>query len=250
MRTLTAPVLALCLLVPGAHAAEPDIPPLSGPVVDSANVISAQYGAAIAALAKELEQKTGAELAVLTVATTAPLSEFDYGLAVLDRWQLGKKDQDNGLLLLVAIEDRRIRFFTGYGLEGILPDGRLGAILDEHIVPVLKAGDIGGGLYAGAYAAASVIAGDANVQLTGVAPPPARRRTTGRRGIASLLPLLFMAMPGLLFGRRRRHRMGYLPVFWGGGFGGGGFGGGMGGGFGGGFGSGGGFGGGGAGRGW
>lgn len=244
MRAFAAYALVLCLVASIADAAQPPIPPLSGPVVDTANVIASEHRAAITALARELEHATGAELAVLTVASTAPLTEFDYGLLVLKQWQLGKKDRDNGLLLLVAVEDRRIRFFTGYGLEGILPDGRLGAILDEHIVPALRAGDIGAGLYAGVYAAASVIAAEAGVQLTGVAPPSDPRRPSRRRTIAPLLPLLFMMLPGLLFGRRRRRGLGYPPIFWGGGFGGGL------GGMGGGFGGRGGFGGGGAGRGW
>lgn len=240
------PVAGLTLVVAAAALAKEGaiIPGRTGPVVDNASVLPASHEAAIASLARELKAKTGAEMAVLTVKSVAPLDEFSYGMQVVEAWKLGQADKDNGLLLLVAIEERRIRFFTGYGLEGILPDGKTGAILDQHVVPHARRGDFGTAVYNGMAAAASVIAADAGVELTGVAPYQARSRR--RTGNPFALPyLLFFGLPGL-FMRGRRRRMMFMPLFFGGGFGGGGFGGGFGGG---GFGMGGGFGGGGAGRG-
>ena len=67
---------------------------------------------------------------MLTVESTAPEDIFDYGLRVAEAWQLGSREKDDGLLLVVASRDRKLRFFTGYGLEGVLPDGKLGRILD------------------------------------------------------------------------------------------------------------------------
>ncbi|HWP65328.1 MAG TPA: TPM domain-containing protein, partial [Candidatus Limnocylindria bacterium] len=148
---LAAPVLAL----------GPPIPPLAGPVVDQAGIIDPASRRRITELALDLERRTGAELAVLTMPSVAPLTAFDYGMQVVDAWKLGKKDRDDGLLLLVVLEPREVRMFTGYGLEGTLPDGRVGAILDEWVVPHFKRGAYGDGIYAGLAAAAAAITGDA-----------------------------------------------------------------------------------------
>lgn len=241
------------------------IPPLTGPVVDQAGVIDGARARAIADLAFELKQKTGAEIGVLTVRTTAPEDVFTYGMRVADAWKLGSAEKDDGLLLVVATGDRKAHFFTGYGLEGILPDGKLGGILDEYVVPGFRQGDYGGGVYAGVHAAAEVIAADQGVTLSGAPAQPVRRRA--RRGPSPFAWIWILIVLWLLFGRggrRRRRGIHVFPPFFGGGFGsrgGGDFGGTLGGGFGGGFGGGGGgfggfggggggFGGGGAGRGW
>jgi uncharacterized protein len=249
--------------VPAPEAAPPawtpSVPPLSGPVVDTAGVLSPAEERAIVTLVTELERKTTAEIAVLTVGSTAPLDPFDYGLRVAESWKLGKQGRDNGLLLLVAVGDRKVRFFAGYGLEGILPDGKLGAILDDYVTPHFRAGDYGGGIQAGVRAAAQEIADDAGVTLEGE-PLRAPRTPAPQVDLVWLLLFLFLfVLPLVLASRSRgRRRRWFFPIFFGGGrfgggFDGGGFGGGFGDGFGGGgggFGGGGRFGGGGAGRGW
>jgi uncharacterized protein len=233
----------------GAPGIGPPVPELTGRVVDSANVIAAGEANAVENLSRELEQKTGAQIAVLTIPTVKPLEPFDYGMQVVDHWKLGSAEKDDGLLLLVVTEDRRVRFFQGYGLEGILPDGKLGRILDDYVTPLFKQGRIGAGIHAGMRAAADVIAADAGVELTGQPVAPVRTQSRGltpqqvRFLLLVLIVVLVIGSQG--GGGRRRLRGG--PVYWGGGGFGGGFGGGWGGGFGGG---GGGFGGGGAGRGW
>jgi uncharacterized protein len=226
------------------------IPPLSGPVVDTAHVISPAHARAIEDLARELQAKTGAEIAVLTLPSTAPEDAFAYGMRVVDAWKLGSAEHDDGLLLLVVVDDRQVRFFQGYGLEGILPDGRLGEILDRQVVPRLRAGDPGGAIRSGLAAAADVIARDRGIVLDGTAAAlggPAR----GANGLDAGTVLLLMLVVGVLVAiavaepRQYRGGHGLPPVFRGGfrgGFGGGGFGGG--------FGRGGGFGGGGVGRSW
>jgi uncharacterized protein len=241
----------------GPRGVGPPVPELTGRVVDAANVISAEHAAATENLSRELEQKTGAQIAVLTVKSIAPLDAFDYGMKVVDRWKLGSEEKDDGLLMLVVVAERRVRFFQGYGLEGILPDGTLGAILDDYVTPEFKQERIGAGVYGGMRAAAEVIAADAGVQLTG---QPARKVSRARsHGMTPekvrFLLLVFIILAAIFSqggGRGGGRRIRGGPVYWGGGGFGGGFGGGWGGGFGGGGfgGGGGGFGGGGAGRGW
>jgi uncharacterized protein len=251
------------------------IPPLGGPVVDTTGTLSPEVRRRIEALALEVQQKTGAELAVLLVRTTRPEDVFSYGMRVAEAWKLGRRPRaggpnvgggDNGLLFVVALDDRKMHMFTGYGLEGILPDGRVGEILDRFVVPAFREGNVGAGVYRGLRAAAEVIAAEAGVELTGKpllrAPGPPAIAVHPLVLLGVVVAVLLLTAAAARQAPRGRRRRRYGPVFWGGGFGdwgqrGGGFGsggfgggGGGGGGFGGGFGGGGSFGGGGAGRGW
>jgi uncharacterized protein len=239
--------------LPPAQSASPraqGIPPLDGPVVDTAGILDAGDKRAIESIAYEVKQKTSAEIAVLTVRTTAPLDEFTYGMKVTSAWKLGSAEKDDGLLLLVAVDDHRARFFTGYGLEGVLPDGRLGLILDRFVIPHFKAGDYRGGIRAGMTEIARIL----ETEYGGEAEKRPRATASGGIATAILLAAIVVFLMVLSSGTPYRRRR-YPPIFWGGGGFGGGFGGGGGGfgggGFGGGFGGGGGgFGGGGAGRSW
>jgi len=249
---------ALSVLIAAAAAAQ--IEPPQGVVTDRAGVIDAPIQRQITQLIQELQQKTGAEIAVLTVDTTAPLDDFTYAMRVAEAWKPGDAREDTGVLVLVAVKDRKVRILTGYGVEGVLPDGLVGEIQDRHILPEFRAGRFGAGILAGVTALAQRIAVERGVTLTG-APPAAARA----RGEQTPIPLWVIALAVVVLiliasqagggpgGRLRRGRRGG-PVIIPGGFGGGGggeFPGGFGGG-GGGFGGfgGGGFGGGGAGRSW
>jgi uncharacterized protein len=254
MRSLALAVVALAATFAAAQS-EPVVPTPRGFVTDTANVIPTDVRVRIDALAEELRAKTGAEIAVLTVQTTAPLDDFSYAMKVVDTWHPGRKKDDTGLLVLLAVRDRKLRVLTGYGLEGILPDGLVGQIQDEDMVPALKSGRIGDALEQGVRAFAARIAADKGVTLTGVPPPRAREEEPQSLGGLLLIFLVLIVFIWLVsrsfggsgsgFGGRRRRGV-FLPGgYWGGG---GGFGGGGGGGFGG-FG-GGSFGGGGAGRSW
>lgn len=255
-RVVATIILLLASTVGVADTTFAPVPPLSGPVVDTAHVISPDTKRAIDELARELRAKTGAELAILTIPSVAPETTFDYGMRVVDTWKLGSAEKDDGLLLLVVTSEHGVRFFQGYGLEGILPDGRLGEILDRRVLPALRSGDYGAGIHAGLRSAAEVIAADRGVTLGGTSTD-ALRPVFGapELDLATLLLLLLVVgvVVAIVSSQPRDHRRhgGLPPVFrggFGGGFGGGGFGGGFGrGGFGGG---GGGFGGGGAGRSW
>ncbi len=253
MRKLLA---TLALLLVAAAATGQEIAPPQGLVNDRAGVIDAATRAKLTALLTELQQKTGAEIAVLTVDSTAPLDDFTYAMRVADQWKIGKRGEDTGLLVLVAAGDRKIRVQTGYGLEGILPDGLVGNIQDREMRPEFRAGRMGEGIWRGVAAYAQRIAQARGVELTGLpAPRAAPPQAEIPLWVILLVVLLVFVVTARLGGGGSGLRGGRRggPVIVPGGFGGGGGGGfggfgGGGGGFGG-FG-GGGFGGGGAGRSW
>jgi len=123
-----------------ARAVDPPIPAPQGYVTDLAGVISPDARERITRIAEGLKTQTGSEIAVLTVQTTAPLDDFTYAMQVADAWKVGSRGQDTGVLVFLATKDRKLRILTGYGVEGILPDGLVGAIQDQEMVPALKAG--------------------------------------------------------------------------------------------------------------
>jgi uncharacterized protein len=246
---LAAPLLAALAV---AAPAQVPIPTPQGFVTDTAGVIDAPTRARLTRLLEELQQKTGAEIAVLTVDSTQPLDDFTYAMQVAEAWKPGKKGEDTGVLVLVPVKDRKLRVLVGYGLEGTLPDGLVGAIQDREMVPEFRAGRIGEGIWRGVNAMANRIAAERGVTLTGAAPPRpvARAERPVPLWAIVLIVVVLMLIASRGGGGRRLRRGRGGPVFMPGGGGGGGFGGfgGGGGGFGG-FG-GGGFGGGGAGRSW
>lgn len=146
-----------------------DAPKPDGRVNDFANVIPEDYRAKLDALIRETDEKTSAEIAVVTVDSIAPLDENAYARMLFDTWKIGKKGKDNGVLILLAVKERRWRVETGYGLEGILPDGRCGELGRSYMVPLFKAGNYAEGLYRGTAAVAGIIAKDANVTIDSLA---------------------------------------------------------------------------------
>jgi uncharacterized protein len=226
--------LAVLLLLASAAvcaAEEPSIPKPAGYVSDTAGVMG-EWAAKTEALCREIEGRTTSEIAVLTVKTTVPLDAQQYAQQVFDRWKIGKKGKDNGVLILVAVDDRKMWIATGYGVEGVLPDGKVGEIRDRVLLPMFRQSRYGEGIFLGAKAVGSVLAG-------GQVDAP-KREQKGKRFslpldlILFLLFGVFILIRGIFsdfFGSRRRHGGGaYLGGFGGGGFGGGGFGG-FGGGF-------------------
>jgi uncharacterized protein len=235
--------LALVLQVSVARALE--VPPLQGRVNDHAGVLPAQDKAALEARLEAYERKTGHQLAILIVPSLEGDPLEDFTIRVGEAWKLGRKGADDGIILFVAVNDRKIRIEVGYGLEGELPDALAERIRREVIVPAFRAGDMPGGI-ARAVSAITAATGGEGEAL----PPQQRVRRDNSRGISPyflLIVVLFLFLGG---GRG----MGGFIVgsALGGGFGRGGFGGGGGGSRGsGGFrGGGGGFGGGGASGGW
>jgi uncharacterized protein len=258
-RALLAAVPALLLLLPAAAArvrADADstqvaIPAPQGFVNDVAGVLDELTKAKLEGFLDQLMRKTGVQFAVLTVRSTAPLDPGDYKVRVFESWKIGKQGKDDGLLLLVALDQRAVRFETGYGLEGTLPDGWQSRMVRAEMVPLLRQGDYGGAITRGVLASAGRIAAEKGVTLEW---DGRELRYAGGRGgampgwvLALVIFLVVMSVMGGLGRRGPRPRGGgWMGPMWGGfggglggwggrgGFGGGGFGGGSFGGFGGG----------------
>jgi len=225
-------------------AAPAELPELTAPVNDFANVIDNNSEREIDRRVRALQAASGDVVVVATVQTYKPYADIDeYAVKMFENGGrgIGDKGKDNGLLVVVAVDDRRIRIEVGYDLEQFVTDGFAGETIRDLITPQFRNGHYGEGLLAGTTALINRIADRRGVTLQDVPPPPASRRTTGS-GFPWWI-IIVHAIAGRLRGSRRQYRR-----RWGGGpwsgwhsgvgpFGGGfrGFGGG-GGGFGGGFG--------------
>jgi uncharacterized protein len=255
---LTALLLSV-VAAPGYGQA--DLPMPTHYVEDYANVINDSDEHSLNGILQELEQKTGVQYIVLTVLSTGGLPIEQFSIELAEKWKLGQKGKDNGMLFVLAKNDRRWRFEVGYGLEGFVTDQYCGRVGRNVLVPYLRKGDYSRGIYEANLQIVQRIATEAGVSLTGVpkvAPAPARETRGRRTGLPCCSILLFLFFMLFLFGglgRGMGRGMGwwfFLPFmmggfgghggygrsgsFGGGSFGGGfgGFGGGMGGGFGGG----------------
>jgi uncharacterized protein len=127
-------------------AAESDVPFLTGHVNDYAHLLSEPARSRLETSLAELEAKTGAQVAVLTVDTIGDESVEDYSMRVAETWKLGQKGKDNGVLVLVAKDDHKMRIEVGYGFEGTLTDARCERIVAELMRPRFRDGDFAGGL--------------------------------------------------------------------------------------------------------
>ncbi len=192
------------MLVCWAFAARADVevPPLTGRVVDRTGTLS---GAEIASLTQNLsnlETRKGSQVAVLIVPTTAPETIEQYSIRVAEAWKIGRKKIDDGALLVIAKDDRKLRIEVGYGLEGALNDVTAKRIIDEIITPKFRNGDFAGGISAGVERIIGVIDGE---KL-----PAAQPRQT--QGSASHIDPLnpFLLIPVLLFGGVMRRMLGRL----------------------------------------
>lgn len=238
--------LILLFLIQPFFAHAQDIPQPSNWVNDFANILERGDADKISSLIEEVEQKTSAEIAVVAVGSIAPYDEKEYARLIFDRWKPGKKGKDNGILVLLAVKERRWRIETGYGVEGILPDGLCGEIGRNYMVPYFKEGRYGEGLYQGVRAIANIIAKDAHITLAALGNfETIATENLPSSGMPNDLPILIIIVLIIIISSLARYRSGYYGGgyyggSWGGGFGGGGFGG-FGGGGGGGGGAGGGF---------
>ena len=149
MNAARASLLALLLCWAGAALALVAVPPLSGRVVDQTGTLTAADVASLTQTLRDLETRKGSQVAVLIVPTTDGEAIEQYALRVAEAWKIGRKKVDDGALLVIAKNDRRLRIEVGYGLEGALTDVTSKRIIDEDITPKFKTGDFAGGVSTG-----------------------------------------------------------------------------------------------------
>jgi len=229
-RLALATVLFLTFSYPTVNHAIDAFPKPQGLVNDFANVIPAQYEQKLMQVTGELLRKTDVPVVVVTMPEIGGEDYNEYANRLYAAWGIGKKGEDRGVLIFVTLKERKVRIETGYGIEGLIPDGLAGEIRDKYIVPYLKQNRFGEGLLNGTLAIASIIAKDARVSLTGqvAVKHPVKRRS-------SLPGLLFMVLFLLALFSMGRRRGGLWPLLllmfmgrgigYGGGFSRGGFGG-------------------------
>lgn len=179
------------------------VPPLSAHVVDQTATLSREQTAALEQTLQAFEASKGSQLAVLIVPTTGEEPIEQYSLRVVEQWKLGRKNVDDGALLLVAKSDRTLRIEVGYGLEGALTDATSKRIISEIIVPRFRQGDFYGGIAAGVDRIIGVINGEP-------LPPPARSSSPSRGGIMQFAPVIFLLV--FVVGGALRMLLGRLPA--------------------------------------
>ncbi len=202
--------LALCVLaLPGigasVHAQDVlPIPPATAQVIDQTGTLSEAQSAALAGKLAALEQQTGTQMVVLLVPTTAPEDIASYAQRVADQWKIGRRDVGDGLVIVVAKADRRVRIEVAKTLEGAIPDLAAKRIISEQLSPAFKAGDYAGGLNAAVDKLSARIKGEA------LPEPKARGSGAGTSGVQweELAMFFFIGVPLLgavltgMFGRK------------------------------------------------
>ena len=210
-------IITAVALLTGACA---QTPAPQGRISDFANVIDESNRRLIGHVISDLEERTTSEMAVVTIDSTKGEAIEDYANRLHNQWGIGKKGKDNGILLLIAVSDRKLKIEVGYGLEGSVPDGFAGDVIRNTITPHFKQGRFGDGIYAGALRLAQKIETDAGVappqQQSPTAPPtsgtsyagPLARLFAGFAAVMVLGPILFIvAVIVIIVGAARRARI-------------------------------------------
>ena len=168
---------AVMLLAAAAIAPAAEVPYLTGRVVDDAELLSAPAHERVGNLLREQETRTGNQIVVLTVPALDGDRIEEFALKVFDTWKLGRKDRDNGVLLVIVPRERKMRVEVGYGLEGILTDAAASRILQNVMAPHFKAGEFDAGVEQGVMAIVAHLEGRGAPAVA--AEPPAAPAKTG-----------------------------------------------------------------------
>ncbi|MFX1674873.1 YgcG family protein [Paraburkholderia sp. A2WS-5] len=193
-------VLALCMAL-GASAEVP-VPPLTARVTDQTGTLTPEQVSELEQTLQAFEKRKGTQIAVLIVPTTGAETIEQYSLRVVEQWKLGRRQVDDGALLIVAKDDRKLRIEVGYGLEGALNDAISNRIIREIIAPRFREGDFYGGIAAGADQMIRVADGEP-------LPPPQPSTRSGSPDLWKLAPVIFML--AVVFGGVLRSAFGRLP---------------------------------------
>jgi uncharacterized protein len=177
------------------------IPALTARVTDLTGTLSAPEQASLSARLADLDTRKGSQIAVLIVPTVRPEAIEQFAMRVAEQWKLGRKGVDDGVLLLVAKDDREVRIEVGYGLEGVIPDATANRVIDDFILPRFREGDFAGGINAGVQRLIGLVEGE---------PLPPRQATHATDAdIANVLPLVFIL--SLVGGGILRRMLGQFP---------------------------------------
>jgi uncharacterized protein len=204
-----ATILGLTVSVPPLRARQPAPPELTAPVNDFANVISDSQEAELDSLSRKLQAATGDVLVVATVKTFQPFADLQsYANRMFENHGkgVGQKGRDNGLLMVLAVDDRQVWTEVGYDLEGVITDGYSGQTSRETMVPYFRKGDYGGGLVAGATRFVQRIAQARGVTLDGVRTAPVA--DNGGEGGIPLVFIIFLIIIFINIVRAGLHAMG------------------------------------------
>ncbi|WP_386759902.1 TPM domain-containing protein [Lysobacter cavernae] len=151
-------LLLACALVQAQQLVA--IPPLTSPVIDTTGTLDAATRQQLESQALALQQRKGSQLQVLVVPTTMPEDIAQYAVRAFEQWKIGRKGVDDGVLLVVAKDDRRVRIEVGYGLEGAIPDATSARVIQEYLVPKFRSGDYVGGITDATAALVKIIDGE------------------------------------------------------------------------------------------
>ncbi len=235
MRKFINSFLIVSIILPTILFSDITLPEHTGkPVNDFASVISSYYERKINDLSQEVLQKTGTSIVVATVENLNDMNIEQYSTRLFEKWGIGKKGEDKGLLFLLAMNERKVRIEVGYGVEYIITDGMAGQILDQYVIPEFSQGNYGKGFYQGAIYSAGLIAKENDVTITGMPTVTTRTsRTSEEQGGGGIIPILIILFL-IIITRGRILPWLFLGLLMGGGgrgrsMGGGGFGGGFGG---------------------
>ena len=187
-------VLGVALLTGSAQAA-PHFPALTGRVVDDAHLLDAGAVQQLTQQSTDLEARTSDQLVVVTVPSLNGQSIEEYGVALGRHWGIGQKGKDNGVLLIVAPQEHKVRIEVGYGLEGTLTDAQSSRIIQTIILPAFKRGDMQAGILQGAQAIATLAGGGAIESATHYPASPSYQHTNGDHGSGATA--LFLILIGL-----------------------------------------------------
>jgi len=188
-----------------------DLPNYTGYVNDYANILSSETKNKLSQLIGELERKTTSQIAIVTIDTTSPLDIESYAVKLFEKWGIGQKGKDNGVLLLIAIKDRAMRIEVGYGLEGAIPDALAKVIIEQYITPSFKEGDFNTGVTKGVIGITKLIAKEYDIELSELSDIPIQVPMPEKPSLlASILNFIFTLFIIIMFVSLR---MGFLWWF-------------------------------------
>ncbi|MFN3918946.1 MAG: TPM domain-containing protein [Methylohalobius sp.] len=198
------------ILVVALALAQLTVPPLTGRVVDLTGTLHPKQKVELERRLAAFEAEKGSQIAVLIVPRLKPEPIEAYSIRVVEEWKLGREGIDDGLLVLLAVEDRAVRIEVGRGLEGVIPDAIAKRIIEEVMIPFFRRGDFYGGLAAGLERMMDLIRGEP-------LPPPEPKRAAPRDGFGAVV--LAIIVGGIFVGQWLRWLLGPLPaalIAWGG----------------------------------